>query len=224
MPAISSQIYGASAASSTSSIYGTAPLRQGQSQAQQSSTGASYSVQLSQAGMQAQNSQVRKESVAPELLNALENDVSRTSEEMSRAIFDNRLHIQGLLSDDATSTFNFFGVSMPLAEIGTEAASPSAEPAASTTTDTSASAPSQAPRNAENNTNNTPQASSETNSETQPPTNTNVSTAEKTVNHDTEVARNAQENVTKHFDNFSAQLSGMAMAATASPAKAATIQ
>ncbi len=220
MPAISNQYYG-TAVSATQNI--ASPSAQEQLQpkgTQQEGQGTPpFSVELSQASIQhAMNTGERSESVAPELIRALNNDISRSGTEMSQAITDNHLHIAGILSGDAASSFNFFGVSMPLAESGFEFPKVQTTEAASDSGSTSEMSAQQRPpappaemgteTSAESQ---TEPAAADTNAAPAPPP------PESTSRHDQEIAQNAREAVTQDFDQFASQLSGMAMAATASP-------
>ena len=228
MPAISNQFYGATAANTVSGIQSAASTRQGQSQAQGAAQGnPPYRVELSQTAMQEQASRSAGVTVAPELLKALDNDVTRTQNEMSRAISDNHLHIQSVLSDDATSSFNFFGVAMPLATTSFEL--PKMQPASSETGNASSSlgagsgsaTPAPSAKNAENGAT-TPSVTGNVNTDTGVRQESAMDRPDKGVAlHDREIAQNARENMVKSFDQLSAQLNGMAIAATASPVKTA---
>ena len=216
MPAISNQMYGVAA---VANMQGTMPSRQGQLQTQRTTQGnAPYSVELSQAALQ-ESARPRQEPVAPELLKALNNDVTRTQDEMSRAISDNHLHIQGMFSDNATSSFNFFGVSMPLATTSFEL--PKIQSASVNTANSSDNADSgnSVSSNPAGKTESlgapTVQTAPGSGNEVQPPTG---SSGGQTLPRENEVVKTAQENVMKHFDNFAAQVSGTAVATTASPA------
>ena len=222
MPAISTQIYGAA----VSGIQNTAPARQEYFQPRQSEQGnPPYSVELSQAALREQEAAPKQEMLAPELLKALNNDVTRTSSEMSEAISDNHLHIQGMFSKDASSSFNFFGVSMPLAATSFEF--PSVQ-----------SGGGSAPSSAENEGGSQGAVSSpirsggdtkeaDTLPAPPPPEDGNkgqaASQAQPAETHrivpsEREIVNNSRKDATMDYDSFSAQLSGMAMAATASPA------
>ncbi len=224
MPAISTQIYGAA----VSGIQSAAPTRHEYSQARQSEQSTPpFSVELSNVALREQNAAQESTTIAPELLKALNNDITRTSSEMSEAITDNHLHIQGMFSKDASSSFNFFGVSMPLAASSFKFPSvQSAAPSSGTDesgNDTRNAAPAPpAPQNSE-----VPAASDkppELPSEAAETQTAPAAGPPKMVPTEKEIVSNSQQNVTMDFDNFSAQLSGMAMAATASPASAQASQ
>lgn len=222
MPAISTQMYGAA----VSGIQSAAPTRQEKFQPRQVEQGTPpYSVELSQAALREQEAAPKKEMLAPELLKALNNDVTRTSSEMSEAISDNHLHIQGMFSKNASSSFNFFGVSMPLAassfefpsmQSGGASAPSSAEneggvqgavssPVRSGgNTKESDTLPAPPPPEARNERQTNPQAQ--------------AADTNRIVPSENEIVNNSRKDANMDFDNFSAQISGMAMAATASPA------
>ena len=220
MPAISTQIYGAT----VSGIQNTAPTRRENFQPRQSEQGTPpYSVELSRAALREQEAAPKQEMLAPELLKALNNDVTRTSSEMSEAISENHLHIQGMFSKDASSSFNFFGVSMPLAATSFEfpsvqsgsGSAPSsdknavvAQGAVSTPVsnggDTKAADTLPAPPQSEN--------GSENQAAHQP------ADTHRIVPSESEIVNSSRMDATMDYDSFSAQLNGMAMAATASPA------
>ena len=220
MPAISTQIYGAT----VFGIQNTAPTRRENFQPRQSEQGTPpYSVELSRAALREQEAAPKQEMLAPELLKALNNDVTRTSSEMSEAISENHLHIQGMFSKDASSSFNFFGVSMPLAATSFEfpsvqsgsGSAPSsdknavvAQGAVSTPVssggDTKAADTLPAPPQSEN--------GSENQAAPQP------ADTHRIVPSESEIVNSSRRDATMDYDSFSAQLNGMAMAATASPA------
>lgn len=223
MPAISNQYYG-TAVSATQNIASPVSQEQDQTQgARRSDQGTPpFRVELSQASIrQAQDSRSQSNDVAPELIKALNNDISRTGSEMNQAITANHLHIAGILSGDAASSFNFFGVAMPLAESGFSFPESQATASAASTGDTGVQASPQQPSAASGSTGS---ASSH------PPQETAISAQEPPVapqappqpQHDQEIIQNAQKATTQDFDQFSTQLSGMAMAATASPAQNST--
>lgn len=220
MPAISTQIYGAS----VSGMQSTTPIRQNQFQPRQSEQGnPPYSVELSKAALREQEAAPKQEMLAPELLKALNNDVTRTSSEMSEAISDNHLHIQGMFSKNASSSFNFFGVSMPLAATSFEFPSmqSSVDSAPSSVENGEMSQTASSPINSGENTRkadtlSAPPAESKSEGQTTP----KVQSADtnRIVPSEKELVNNSRKDATMDYDSFSAQVSGMAMAATASPA------
>ena len=216
MPAISGQMYGVSA---VANMQGAMPSGQGQLQTRQAARGdAPYSVELSQAALR-ESARPKQETVAPELLKALNNDVTRTQDEMSRAISDNHLHIQGMFSDDATSSFNFFGVSMPLAATSFELPKVQSAPVNTAESHNDAGSGNIVSSNADGRTESpgetTGAAAPESRSGAVPSANPS---GRPTIPQESEIVKTSQENVTKHFDHVAAQVSGMAVAATASPA------
>ncbi len=222
MPAISTQNYGAA----VSGIQRAMPTKHEYSQTRQSEQGnPPYSVELSNAALREQNTVKESTAVAPELLKALNNDVTRTSSEMSEAITDNHLHIQGMFSKNASSSFNFFGVSMPLAATSFEL--PRIQPKASSSDASESGNNSMNASVAPAGGTEVPSKPDETSAQTPESPREQPATAAgppKIVPSEKEIASDNQKNVTMDFDNFSAQLSGMAMAATASAASAQSSQ
>lgn len=219
MPAISTQIYGAT----VSGIQNTAPTRRENFQPRQSEQGTPpYSVELSRAALREQEVAPKQEMLAPELLKALNNDVTRTSSEMSEAISENHLHIQGMFSKDASSSFNFFGVSMPLAATSFEfpsVQSGSGSAPSSDKNDVVAQGAVSAPTSSVGNTKaaDTPPAPPPEN-ESENQTAPQPADTHRIVPSESEIVNSSRRDATMDYDSFSAQLNGMAMAATASPA------
>lgn len=220
MPAISMQIYGAT----VSGIQNTAPTRRENFQPRQSEQGTPpYSVELSRAALREQEAAPKQEMLAPELLKALNNDVTRTSSEMSEAISENHLHIQGMFSKDASSSFNFFGVSMPLAATSFEfpsVQSGSGSAPSSDKNDVVAHGAVSAPVSSEGDTNapDTLPAPPPPENESENQTAPQPADTHRIVPSESEIVNSSRRDATMDYDSFSAQLNGMAMAATASPA------